>query len=141
MNPIYRGIFWVICGYDADDRPILDVFTLLTFKVPCTLNGDILDNAIQLNSKSGTSFNHKLQWNQLPKKTTLGHSYQYYPRGRIEIKRGKAVIFINPVLDKSAVIGKIFLEFGLQEESISSIAIKCDGSSHYHCHCDDPSIH
>lgn len=140
MNPIFQGIFWAICNYDANDCPDIRTFDLLYFKVLCDIDGMILDHNAQLNSKSGKSFNHKVQWRQIPKKIVKGHSYQYYPRGRVEIKNRKAIIFLNPVINELSVIDRIKREFCLDNEGIHTIEVKSDGSSHYNCHFDDPSI-
>ena len=141
ISSIYRGIFWIICHYDEESYPIFELFDLLAFKVECDENGNILDHTIQLNAKSGTSFNHKMQWDQLPKKLTKNHSYQDYPRGRVEIRHGKAIIFLNPILNQKIIIDKICLEFHLNCEKIKQIEVKLDGSYHYHCYYDDASIY
>lgn len=140
MNPLSCGIFWVICADDADGYPALDTFELLTFTVPCDQQGNILDPSVPLNAKSGTTYNHKLTWNQLAPQITQGHSYQYHPRGRVEIRRGKALVFINPVLHTPAVLTEICHAFGLDNALLQKIAVKNDGSTHYHCRFDDPSI-
>ena len=102
--------------------------------------GTILDPTLPLNAKSGTTYNHKLTWNQLAPDLTRGHTYQYYPRGRVEIRRGKALVFLNPVLNTPAVLAQICQAFGLDTALLRKIEVKNDGSSHYHCHFDDPSI-
>lgn len=113
---IYRGIFWWI-----DNR-------LVCRKVWCSQKGVPLEGA-DFTSKSGESFNHKAEWRLLPKEITGRKPYNYYPRGRVEIKRGRAVIYLNPVLNREEVLNKIYQEFGL--EKLSYVSVKCDGSAHY----------
>ena len=138
--PLSQGIFWVLCGDDAEGRPDLSSFELLAFRVRCGPDGRVLEDGAALNSKSGTSFNHRAQWSLLPRRRTGGHSYQYHPRGRVEIKRGRALVFLNPVLNTEAVLGRIRLEFGLEGGQLRGVEVKCDGSAHYRCRFDDPSI-
>ena len=90
----YKGIFWWI-----DDR-------LLCRKVHCDENGTPLETA-EFTSKSGDNFNHKAEWEKLSKKITGGNPYNYYPRGRVEIKRGKATVYLNPVLNRREVTREI----------------------------------
>ena len=71
---IYKGIFWWI-----DDR-------LICRKVLCDKDGLPLETT-EFTSKNGDNFNHKAEWERLPKKITGGKAYNYYPRGRVEIKQ------------------------------------------------------
>ena len=80
---IYKGIFWLIEG------------ELYTKKLECDKSGNVIGDGSGLNSKSGDNFNHRLTWEGLPKNVTHGKEYNYYPRGRVEIKGGKAVIYLN----------------------------------------------
>ena len=115
MN-IYKGVFWWI-----DEQ-------LLCRKVLCDENGVPLEEA-EFTSKSGDNFNHQAEWQKLPRTITGGKPYNYYPRGRVEIKRGKATVYLNPVLNCQEVIEKITLEFGLN--TLSTVAVKSDGAAHY----------
>jgi len=83
--------------------------------------------------KDGT-FNHKRSWLELPNKITGGLPYNYYPRGRVEIKREKAVIYMNRHIYTEQVIIEIKREFELHTVEV---VIKIDGSKHYRCCLDD----
>lgn len=65
----------------------------------------------------------------MPKAITGGNPYNYYPRGRVEIKRNRATVYLNPMLNQEEIIKKITSEFGLA--NVTDITVKCDGSKHY----------
>ena len=111
-----KGIFWWI-----DEH-------LFCRKVSCDANGMSLE-AADFTSKSGDNFNHKAEWEKLPKKMTGGKPYDYDPRGRVEIKRDKVTVYLNPILNRREVLEKIESEFGLKVLSV--VVIKNDGSAHY----------
>lgn len=46
-----------------------------------------------------------------------GLGYEYFPRGRVWIKDGKAIIFINPILQNPTVIKKVKEIFELSEKT------------------------
>lgn len=46
---------------------------------------------------------------------THGKEYNYYPRGRVEIKGGKAVIYLNPALNSEEMLAELTRLFGLDE--------------------------
>ena len=59
-----------------------------------------------------------------------GKPYNYYPRGRVEIKeKGKAKIFLNPDIATDEIVAYIVEKFRLQYREVKVIA---DGSKHYH---------
>ena len=116
---IYKGIFWYVPGEHR----------LIAIKVSCDENGNALENA-NYSSKSGENFNHKTEWSKLHKDVTKKNPYNYYPRGRIEIKNGKATIFFNPVLNRFDIHDLIINEFGLIGKRIIVKEVS-DGSKHY----------
>jgi Ni,Fe-hydrogenase III small subunit len=70
-----------------------------------------------------------------------GHSYQYYPRGRVVIAHGKAAVYLNPNINTPDVQETVKKAFGLMPENkISAIAFRSDGSAHYQCHLYDDTI-
>lgn len=122
-----KGIFWCI---DSDtEAPVL-----ITVSVACDKNGDSKE-LVRFSSKSGNNFNHRLEWERLDRSITAGHLFNYYPRGRVEIKSGKAVVFLNPIINKKCIVNKVINEFGLMNEELISVNIKSDGSNHYHFTC------
>lgn len=68
-----RGLFWYVDG------------ELLCFPV----SGDEADTV---------SNNHRRFWKTLPHSLTGGMSYNYFPRGRVELRHGKALVYLHPTL-------------------------------------------
>ena len=122
-----KGIFW--CANFDTEFP-----ELITVSVACDKNGNSKEPA-QFVSKSGNSFNHRLEWERIDRKNTKGQSFDYYPRGRVEIKNGKATVFLNPILNKECIVSKVIDEFGLKATELTGVRIKSDGSNHYHFTC------
>ena len=111
MNEAKRGVFWLI-----DEE-------LLCFP----FNG----NAEYGVAKSGNTYNHKLLWEHIRPKG-CNKPYNYYPRGRVEIGKGKAVLWLNPRLAANDTVELIKKEFELGGGSII-ICVKPDHSKHYEC--------
>ena len=122
-----KGIFW--CANFDTEFP-----ELITVSVVCDKNGNSKE-PVQFNSKSGNNFNHRLEWECIDRKITKGQSFNYYPRGRVEIKNGKATVFLNPILNKESIVSKVIDEFGLRVTELTDVRIKSDGSNHYHFTC------
>lgn len=118
-----KGIFWCI-NIDTECPE------LITVSVACNKNGDSKE-PVNFSSKSGDNFNHRLEWVRLDRSVTAGQPYNYYPRGRVEIKNGKATVFLNPIINKEVIVSKVIDEFELMTEELVSISIKSDGSNHY----------
>ena len=120
-----KGIFW--CDSFGRDSP-----HLIVVSVKCDADGKS-DRPIDFSSKSGQNFNHKAEWQKLSRSVTRGQPFNYYPRGRVEIKNRKAIIYLNPDLNNTVVLNKIIENFELKnQQDLKSIAVKSDGSSHYH---------
>ena len=111
-----KGIFWYV-----DNQ-------LLCRKVRCDNSGNSLER-VEFTSKHGDNFNHKAEWGKMVRAITGGKPYNYYQRGRVEIKHNRAVLYLNPALNQEEIIKKILFEFGL--DSLTTIDVKCDGSKHY----------
>jgi len=58
--------------------------------------------------------------------------YNYYPRGRIEVKNNQIKMFINPNLAKDEIILYLKEKFEISED----VLIIKDGSEHYKCYLD-----
>lgn len=117
---VYKGIFWIITNQANKQE-------LITVKVLCDLYGSPLEN-VEFSSKSGENFNHKLEWANLSKTITQGKPYNYYPRGRVEIKKGKAILFCPPNLCQELYLSKIKNVFHINNLCVN---VKADGSKHY----------
>ena len=71
----------------------------------------------------------KCNWGKLSKEITKGKEYNSFPRGRVEINKGRIAIFLNPDINNEVVINKVIQEFELQ--NIDNNRIVADGSRHY----------
>ena len=118
MN-LYKGIFW----YNPLEEKII------VRKVACDHNGTALEK-VEYSSKSGNNFNHKAEWAKFPREVTGGHPYNYYPRGRVEVKKNKATVYFNPVLNEPCAMDLIDTEFGLNKGTIL-VRMIADRSEHY----------
>ena len=123
-----KGIFWCT---DADT----EAPALITVSVACDKNGDSKE-LVRFSSKSSNNFNHRHEWDRLDRKITEGKSFDYYPRGRVEIKNGKATVFLNPAINKECIVRRIMDAFELMTGELNCINIKSDGSSHYRFTCE-----
>ncbi len=113
---VYRGLFWVIDG---------EVYSI---KHRCLVNGDFI-GAMPASQNGKRNLTHKKEWNESKYGFTKGKPYNYYPRGRVEIKNCKAKIFLNPDIITDVIIEKIKNNFSLK--SLSDVKIIADGSKHY----------
>ena len=103
----------------------------MVLKVKCDSFGNLLEDIPHnMLSKSGGNFNHKNAWNALPKSITDNKEYNYFPRGRAEIRNGKAIIFTNYITEelKQKIIGAFYLSAG---NGIEQVIFKTDNSAHY----------
>lgn len=108
-----KGVFWVIDGL------------LLAFP----FRDDYFNSGL---AKSGDTYAHKKLWLEVRPKQ-CNKSYNYYPRGRIEINsKGKAFLYMNPNIDES-LIAEVMIQFGLTEYP----KIIYDNSNHYKCYLDE----
>ena len=123
-----KGIFW--CANFDTECP-----ELITVSAACDKNGDSKE-LVRFSSKSGNNFNHRPEWERLDRSITAGRPFYYYPRGRVEIKNGKATVFLNPVINKECVVRRIMDAFELMTGELNCINIKSDGSSHYRFTCE-----
>ena len=114
---MYKGIFW------------LKNEEIVTVKVRCDGEGNALEDCIY-SSKSGENFNHKAEWAKLPRAVTEGRNYNYYPRGRVEVKNQKAVVWLSPALLTEETVNAVRQAFALNEEE-TPVAVKADNSNHY----------
>ena len=112
-----KGVFWYI-----------EVW-LVTVSAACDVCGNSAED-VAFSSKSGENFNHKGEWEKLPKSVTGGRAYNHFPRGRVEIKNGRADIWLTPDLNCENVLNAVRREFGLERDDIK-IAVRPDNSRHY----------
>ena len=128
---LYKGIFWIV------NRKYIESNMAYCIKLSCDINGIPL-NELECEgvSKSGDNYNHKKYWEILDRKLTNNKSYNYYPRGRVEIKNSKVMVFLNPIINTEEIQDFIIDEYKLNTEEIKKIDFKVDGSNHYKSHLD-----
>lgn len=114
-----KGIFWLITNRSGEEQ-------LLTVKVSCDGMGTPLVPVV-FSSKSGENFNHQVEWAKFSPRLTQGKAFNYYPRGRVEVKSGKVTVYCHPDLTQPPYRDWIIEEFEIPERS----RFVADGSSHY----------
>ncbi len=113
---MYRGLFW--CKENE----------LITVKLQCDREGNFIgETPVSLKGKQNLT--HSEEWERLPKSITDGKPYNYYPRGRVEVKSGKVKIFLNPDVYSYTTLEQIKSEF--QINRLTSVKAITDGSKHY----------
>lgn len=115
-----KGMFWLIINRSGEEQ-------LLTVKVSCDGMGTQLV-PVEFSSKSGENFNHQVERAKLSPRLTQGKSFNYYPRGRVEVKSGKVTVYCHPELTQPPYRDWIIEEFEIPEQS----RYVADGSAHYH---------
>ena len=131
-SQLYKGIFWITDMDDIDSNQ-------LYFQIPVDLDGNIDSDfdRMRLNSKNNDNYNHQLVWKTLSSNETCNKSFDYYPRGRVEIANGKATIYANPNICISKVVDWLTRKFNLNSHSgITKVRVVPDHSEHYQCYLD-----
>ena len=126
---LYKGVFWIKELEDINS-------SILYYSIKCDANGNIIqaDVPSSVLGKSGNNFNHNKLWDSLSKSITNNKSYDYFPRGRVEIKNGKSTIFISQYLTgfEDEVVKVIKKRFNLYSKNgVNKIVVCADGSNHY----------
>ena len=109
---MHRGIFW-IKNLDnlEENKPFL-------LRIKTNQEGDALSFDLSPNSKDGNNYVHRYAWLMLPKNLTKNKPFDYYPRGRVEIKHKEALLYINPILNEERIINYLKQEFCLAEVKV-----------------------
>lgn len=130
-SQLYQGIFWIV---DTDN---LENNKSYCFLIQSKSDGTIDYFELDLNAKSGTTYNHKKVWENLHSNLTHNKSFDYYPRGRVQINSGKAIIYMNPNICTEEIVDFIVDTFNLTKyNGINKVIPKADGSDHYRCYLD-----
>ena len=108
-----KGLFWLVDG------------VLVCVKAACDASGKAAQPC-DFSSKSGENFNHRIEWAKFPRSVTHGAPFDFYPRGRVEIKNGAAAVWLHPSL--AGEEKRIREEFGL---SGIPVRFRPDHSAHY----------
>ena len=129
---LQKGIFWI-----KDINNISN--SNLYFTIPCTSSGETLSDVdIEYTSKNGLSYNHENTWKKLDSKTTENKSFNYYPRGRVEIRNGRVDIYCSPHIYGDELKNWCIDKFNLTSvNGIKKINMHADNSTHYNCYLDN----
>ena len=120
---LYKGVFWVRSLKEGD---------MIALRFLSDENGVLTDSGI-----TSKDINHQRLWERLDSVITGGYPFNYYPRGRVELRRGKALIFCSPHICTEKLKSLITERFGLMAENgIKEVLLKADGSAHYQCGLD-----
>lgn len=131
-SELYKGIFWIV------DEENIEKNKDYCFLIPTSPDGVVTSLGDEGVAKSGNTYNHEAVWKSLAIRLTHKLSYNYYPRGRVEISNGVAKIFLNGNINYEKVIDFIKSEFNLTKHNgIKEIKVITDNSRHYLCHLDD----
>ena len=120
-----KGLFWLV-------RTKQGSFQILCCKLLCFRDGVTIEE-VETGFCENDGISHMDAWDKMQKdENTKNKPYNYFPRGRVQIKKGKATIFANPILCNDSVIGIVKESFGLTlENGINKIRVKADNSKHY----------
>ena len=128
---LYKGIFWIVDLNDIEKNKDY------CFQIPVSLDGTIVSDNFISNAKSGSTYNHEKTWKTLSSKLTHNKPFDYYPRGRVEIKNGLVDIFLNPNINTPEIINFLKKEFNLNDyNGIKKFRVHSDNSEHYRCYLD-----
>lgn len=118
-----KGIFWFVKS-EGDNE-----FDILYLDIPNDPN-------FIGNSKNGLTYTHEKTWKDLISGLPgdiKNKNWNYFPRGRVELKNNKATIYLNPNINKPEYQDKIIDAFHLHRISYRFIP---DGSDHYKSYLD-----
>ncbi len=120
---LYRGVFWIRDLNEGD---------IIALRFPSDENGVLTDSSL-----TSKDINHKRLWAQLDSTVTGGFPFDYFPRGRVELRRGRALIFCSPHICTEQLKTLITERVGLASDNgIKGVILKADGSAHYQCELD-----
>ena len=124
---MFKGIFWI---KDLDN---LENNSDYLIKIETNEEGDAISYTLPLNSKKHNNYVHSKTWPLLTPNLTKNKPFDYYPRGRVEVKNGDKMIYLNPILNTKEVINYIKKEYCLTDY----VKVIPDFHEHYKCHFDE----
>jgi hypothetical protein len=119
---MYKGLFWLADGS-----------RLITYKISCNADGVPESADLPYNSRKGNSFAHMATWAEAARRQPReirSKPWNHFPRGRVEIKAGKATVYHNPTLCSKEFEQKIRDAFALDASPLT-VRFVPDHSSHY----------
>ena len=126
-----KGIFWFLCAVDQKGE-LRFTGEILSLPVRCDEDGNPVVS-VSFNSKNGCSNTHKASWWTVTagRKDLRRIPWNHFPRGRVEISRGRALVFLNPrILGCGNYLERIMETFGI---ACLDVKVKIDNSAHYQC--------
>ena len=138
-EPISKGIFWFICGFNEMDECDFSETELIAFPVPCDRDGRVTGDW-DFNSKRENAYNHKKTWTSFVKhrKDLRKYGWNYFPRGKVEISGGRAFLYVNINMIRYENFKRDIMDrFHLDGLAVRVIV---DNSRHYYCHEDGKGI-
>lgn len=111
-----KGIFWFPC-FAGTEGELIFTEEILACTIPETADPNT----------------HKDSWKAITagRKDLRGISWNYFPRGRVEVSRGRALVFMNPeILNCDNALERIKEKFGIGH---LDIRVRIDNSAHYQC--------
>ena len=130
-EPISKGIFWFICGFNERDECDFSETEMIAFPVPWGRDGNVTGD---------WNYNHKKTWTSFVKhrKDLRKYGWNYFPRGRVEISGGRAFLYVNINIIRYENFKRDIMDrFHLDGVAVRVIV---DNSRHYYCHEDGKSI-
>lgn len=121
------GLFWCVCRYEIDDDG----------NCTCDFAGARLISHIPPDPAVKTP-SHRETWSILDDRDR-DKPWNYYPRGRVEIRGGKALVFLNPFLFSCSELQNM-LRSTFDIEGAMPIVFKADNSHHYRCAANDDAL-
>ena len=125
-DTLCKGIFWLTGD------------SLVLAKIPVESDGTIpVREQLKLNSRNADNYNHRMTWETFPASVTKGRPFNYFPRGRIEIRNNRATVYLSPHLLSDEYLELIKSECCLDaEHGITKVRCIPDYSDHYKCRLD-----
>jgi len=118
----YQGAFWI------KGNSVVDIkrgkFNIDGIQIPSDYEGHVTT------SRSKNSLSHKNLWKEF-NDGEENVPFNYYPRGRVAIYKGKAFIHINSLFNQTDIIDAIVDKYGIAKLDTE---IECNGviqGSHY----------
>lgn len=107
----FKGPFWILAeSVDAIQRGKFDI---IGEKYLVNYDGQYVDDITSKRSKT-----HQQAWKKIINEVnsngkSFSKSYTYYPRGRVEVYKGKAYIHLNSICNTPKVIDEITNTYGI----------------------------
>lgn len=120
----FKGPFWVVA--DSVKNILMNDYTLLCDKELCTFEGKLDRSRPERKNQT-----HEAIWGKYKSEYGTDLSYNYFPRGRVEIYQGVAYINLNSLLNKPQIINDILKEYQIQKLEYHVYAIDELQGEHY----------